>query len=261
MKILCPCAACKALKSSRQALPVLYILRWPSASQLAAVCSKFRKATLLVPALRLDLSSTSNPPQDLRLDSAFALQWARRLCSLDIWPKVLRLQGLTRFVAAAEHMTEVDIECTSMPEAAQAGFLLAQCSAVTVLSLSGAYMPAVLPSTVTELTASFSPPGNTTQPDALIYYAALLPQLRKLELHLSSKGQPKAVSLQAAVQLPPLQTFSIFGIRLSAADVDLQWVQQQPCSNLELDIVADTSDVAKHAAIVEQLSQMTLHRL
>ena len=260
-EILCPCAACTALKSSRQALPVLYILRWPSASQLAAVCSKFRQATLLVPALRLGLTSSIDPPRDLRLDSAFALQWARRVCSLDIRPKVLRLQGLTRFVAAAEHVTEVNLMCTSMPEAAQAGLLLAQCSTVTVLSLSGTYMPAVLPSSVKELKASFSPPGNSTQPDELICYAALLPQLSKLELQLSTTVPPAVVSLQAPVQLPVLQSLVISKILLSSPSIDLKWVQQQPCNGLGLDILANTSDVARHAAVIEQLSQMTLHRL
>ena len=235
-----------------------YILNRLSALQLSVVCSKFRQSTLLVPALRLGLSPSAPPPSGIQLDSALALRYAGQMCSLSIRHDMFGVQGLAAFVATAKQVTWINCMCTSILEAAQAGFLLGQCSAITALSLSGDHMPAALPSTVTELYASFSAPSNTTQPDALIYYAALLPQLRKLELRLSSEGQAAAVSLQAPVQLPFLQCLDISGIRLSAPQIDLKWVQQQPCGKLDLDIIADTSDTGKHAAAVNHFSHMTL---
>ena len=174
---------------------------------------------------------------------------------------MFRLPGLAAFLAAAKQMTHVMIECTSTLEAAQADFLLGQCTAINVLSLSGRYMPAVLPSSVMQLNASFSDPSkcecSTSQPDALIHHAALLPQLRKLILRFCSSGQPLAVSLRSLVQLPSLQFLHISTIRVSAPYHALKWVQQQSCSSVSLFVEADTPEIAKHAAIVEQLSQMS----
>ena len=215
---------------------------------------------MLVPALRCGLDAYLDPPQGVQMDSAFALQCARQVHTLRIRDKVFRLPGLATFVAAAKQVTTVTIVCNSVSEAAQADLLLKQCSAVTALSLSGNYMPALLPASVTELSAGFSNPAececSTSQPDALLYHAALLPQLRTLDLHLCTTGQPAAVSLQLPVQLSFLQSLDIYTIRVSAPMIDLNWVQQQACSRVSLLIVADTPDMTKHAAILEQLSRM-----
>ena len=232
--------------------------------QLGSVCSKFAEAAMLVPALRYGFRSFDDPPKGIQLGSACALQCAGQVRVFHISSTVLRLPGLAAFLAAAKQVTRVEVVCTSMLEAVQADFMLGQCSAITALSLRGSYMPAVLPSTVTELEACFSGPAkdicSISQPDALIYHAALLPQLRRFTLGLSPVSRTAAALtvLQFPVQLPLLQSLDIYAIHLSAPSVDLKWVQQQPCSELILHIAADTPDVAKHAAIVKQLSHLTL---
>ena len=213
-----------------------------------------------MPALRWGLDAYLDPLQGVQLDSAFALQCARQVHTLRIRYKVFRLPGLATFVAAAKQVTTVTIVCNSALEAAQADFLLKLCSAVTVLSLSGNYMPALLPASVTELSAGFSNPAececSTSQLDAVLYHAALLPQLRTLDLHLCTTGQPAAVSLQPPIQLSFLQSLTIYTIRMSAPMIDLNWVQQQACSKVDLQIEADTPDITKHAAVLEQLSRL-----
>ena len=167
--------------------------------QLGSVCSKFAEAVKRVPALRYGLHPFDAPPQDVQLGSAFALQCAGQVRSLKIRHALCRLPGLGAFLAAAKQLTSVDIKCNSTMEAAQADFLLWQCSAITALSLCGSYMPAVLPSTVTELDANFSSTAtcvcSTSQPDALIYHAALLPQLRRLTLGLLSTNSQSAAAI------------------------------------------------------------------
>ena len=224
------------------------------------MCSKIAEATLNVPALRFGLSASQDPPEGIRLDSAFALQCAGQAFCLDVRSNAFKVRGVAAFAAAGKQLNNVQVVCTSILEAAQASCLLGYCSTVTALSLSGDHMPAVLPRTVTKLTAKFSPPAacgcDTTQPDALIHHAAFLPQLRRLELLFSRISQPSAVLLQACIRLPSLQSLRISTIWLSAPEIDLKWVQHQPCSRLELVVGADTADIAKHAVIVKQLIHM-----
>ena len=229
------------------------------------MCTTFKEATLLVPALKHGLCHYPSPPNDVHLGSAFALQCAKEIRYLSLGPEVFQLQGWAAFGGAAKQMTRLDLRCSSVLEAAQAELMMQQCGAITALLLSGSHMPALLPSAVTELTAIFGPPPkcgcHTTQLDALIYRAALLPQLRRLEIELCATGQPAALLLQAPVQLPVLHTLVIFEVQLSAPEIDLRWVQRQPCSILELNMIADTPDIAKHAAVVKQLSLMTISSL
>lgn len=178
---------------------------------------------------------------------------------------MLKLQGLASFVAAAKHMTKVTTFCESQVQAAQAGFLLGQCDSIAVLSLHGSCIPAVLPSTVTELTASFYAPGHcegkATQPDAFIYHAALLPRLNKLSLVLANDYSKRPHPLHFPVQLRSLQSLKIRKIFLSSPHLDFSWVHRQPTDNLKLELFVDTSDVAIHDSIVQQLSQLALNAL
>ena len=97
------------------------------ALQLAAVCSKFAEAAALVPAVQIGLFPTPDPPQGAQLGSVFALQCARRMQNIRVMGKVFELQGLAAHIAAAKQVTWILVEATSMLQAAQAGFLLAQC--------------------------------------------------------------------------------------------------------------------------------------
>lgn len=229
------------------------------------MCSKIAEAAVLVPALVRGLSSYCDPPQGLRLDTVFALRCAAQVRLFKVSRTIFDLQGLAAFLAAAKQLTDVRMTCTSMLQAAQAGFLLGQCSAVRVLTLSGACMPAGLPTTVTELTANFSSPADcgctAAQPAALIYHAALLPNLATLRLRLPHGKSRSSFPLQSPIQLHYLETLEIGVIRVSEPEVDLSWVQRQPCRSLTLRIEVDTSDVAKHAAIVKQLHRLVLSNL
>ena len=229
------------------------------------MCAKFAEAARLVPALRNGLHPLVDPPQGVQLDSAFALLCAGHMCSCKINPKILQLQGMGAFVAVARQLTKVNVVCSTLLEAAQAGYVLEQCSAVTELYLSGNCMPAILPSTVTDLTARFSPPGvsecDTTQPDALIYHAALLPNLAKLRLWLPGSKSHVPRPFDHRLQLRLLQSLNVQQIRLSGPYLDFSWVRKQPTCSLELGIVADNSNIATHAAVVQQLSQLLVSTL
>ena len=218
-----------------------------------------------MPSLQRGLFPMPDPPQGAQLGSAFALRCARRIQTVRINGKVFGLQGLAAHVAAAKQATRVTVEATSTLEAAQAGFLLAQCCSATQVSLRGSFMPAVLPPNTTALNVTFEHPadcaGDPLQHSALICHAALLPQLRELELRLCSSGRPAAVLLSSPIQLHCLRTLEVGPIRVSAATVDLSWLQHQPCARLKIAIKADTRDAAKHAAVVGQLSKLVLGAL
>ena len=243
------------------------LLSTMSALQVSTVSSRLAEAVLNVPSLRCGLD-LEDPKEwtAFNLCSSFVLKCAKHIRSLNISGRAFGVFGLLDFVCAATHVARMILAPDTMLQAAKANLMLSLCShSVTELFLFGSFLPAMLPSSTTELYVMLVEPercgGDFTQPEALLYHAACLQNLTKLNVHFSSSGVSGPVLLTSPIQLPCLASLDIEGIRLSAPELELSWVLQQPCQWLNLGIAIDTADLAKHAGAVAQLRQVPLSSL
>ena len=181
----------------------------------------------------------------------------------------MALPGLPEFIAKCTSLINVVLECNSMLAAAEADHLLSASCCIQRLKLSGMVMPCILPPTLLDLTADIQcedcedTSQSDQQADALLYRAARLQSLEDVTLKFdsSSPAPMDVISLTCPLQLPRLPSFWIWFDLAEQTEVDLSWLQRQPCGRLHVVLSILTSDIDQHAMLVQQLSQLQLTNL
>ena len=175
------------------------------------------------------------------------------------------------FVAAAARIKTIHMRCEDLLEAARADSLLASTKAVTKLTAEGPVLPSHHPPTVTELRLNIgqyccSDEDETGEVwdsmlvDSLLFRASQLAQLHTLSVALTALSI-KDIQFTCPVHLLGLQHLSIEFWISDNTVIDLGWVHQQACPRLDLQIWVQTSDFEVHAAVVQQLGQLTVSSL
>ena len=201
----------------------------------------------------------------MNFGSALLLRWARRMEVIYLSNSVLSCHGLTDFLAAVDQDAVIQMSTSSMLEAAQADRLLHRCP-VRRLALSGSTLPSCLPSSVTDLRASFwgglseAAMWLSDQCNALLYRADNLPQLTDLSLCLcTALDAPTPLVLTCPVQMANLQ---MLRLQLDlTAQLDLSWVHLQACPNFDCIIFLGTAEFRAHDAAVAQLRGLAIRSL
>ena len=235
--------------------------------QLSTVCRKLAQAAVRVPALRKGISvgirHTNGIIKPDRLDSPLLLSWAAHAEALALYQDAHNTPGLAQLLAAAVNITLLCTESEDVLAAAQVDHLISKCRPVTSLQLAGPCPPSVLPEAVEELLVGWELQGcldfdfDPRQVDILLYHCTRLPHLRRLSLDF---GLLQPVTLTCAAQLGKLDSLGI-ELNLCDAEISLSWVLAQPCEHREFWVDVITRDEGRHAAFVQQLSQIRLQML
>ena len=239
------------------------------------MCSTFAKAVDRIPFLQRQLCFWICPPPDEDfhpcLGSPLLLKWARHLQQLSLRRWDYGLPGMADFLAAAARIKTIHMRCEDLLEAARADSLLASTKAVTKLTAEGPVLPSPYPPTVTELRLNIGQYCCTDEDetgevwdsmlvDSLLFRASQLAQLHTLSVALTALSI-KDIQFTCPVHLLGLQHLSIEFWISDDTVIDLGWVHRQACPRLDLQIWVQTSDFEVHAAVVQQLGQLTVSSL
>ena len=231
--------------------------------QLSTISRKVARAA----ARALDSSSwlyLSEAGPAPRFQSLLMQKWAPRLLSLTLWgPGSYSLPGLIAFLTAASSLREVDVIYDSAIAAAEVSCLLPVCTA-SVVTLRGPVTPANFPQGMCSLHVDFdddAPMNSPSQwdpqmPSILIHHLLHQKSLKTLEMkmwHISS------FVIACPMQLPMLDISLSFSL-WEDSEIDLSWLQHQPCS-LSLDILIRTSAMDAHEALIEQLRFIPIKKI
>ena len=213
-----------------------------------------------------DLCHNEHPWPGVQLDSSLLLSWAPLVSKLRIDTQGFHIAGCDAFVeAAGSQLTYVSLECSNVLAASQANRLLSSCSKDVAVVASGSHLPQMFPCTTHSLNVTFTINENASPygwndpllPDALLHSIARLPFLKELTLDLV--GTPD-VQLTSHVALPALSVSLRLAVEHDTV-MDLSWAQQQPCTELSVEIFIETGFPAQHQLAVSQLLPLPLHSL
>ena len=141
--------------------------------------------------------------------------------------------------------------------------------ALSKLTFWGAAKPSIIPLMLSDLSAEFTRrseavPWDRSQVDSFIFCLARLPLLRTLTLSFCSKNGDAWMELERVacpIQLHKLQALYV-GVNIdSHTRLDLEWLQRQPCSLLEVGANVFTSSLNHHSALLLQLGRLPLSHL
>ena len=206
-----------------------------------------------------------------RLDSSLLLGWAKQVESLVVDEYLIMIPGLDGFMAAATSLTTLFLTCRSPLMAAVADHLLSVTPpALSDLQVHGSDKPCFIPLSVTKVHANFACPSDarpwdSSQVDSFLYHCARLPRLHELTIgstnHFAPDDGMDAVRLTCPIQLPHVDRLAVSLTLNSHTDIDLAWLQRQPCDLLNVGVSIFTWDSARHSALIQQLSRLDLHNL
>ena len=226
--------------------------------QVSAVSKKLALAAEAVVFSSEGLDLTSGAIQ--QLDSALLLGWAPLVQVIHLDDSALSIPGLSAFVQACTSLKDMEVEIQSVRAAAQAGHMLRR-SKTPRLRISGCAMPSALPHaldrlqiTLNDEDAGFDP----QMPSACLYVIADQQRLKCIYLDLD-----ECCSIQLIcphTHRAPLKIEVSLGLYAST-DLDLSWLQVQPCSCLTLRIQICTERPAQHQKLVSILRQLQVHHL
>ena len=212
----------------------------------------------------MGLCVTSTHGLALLFRSSLMLRWAPHMRCLTLWAQeAYTWPGLPAFLQAAVDLHRLLVVCLSAVEAAQVSRLLHSCSA-GVVEVYGAFVPGRFPVAMKALTVDFDieldpgfkPEWDPQTPSILLYHLLAQQQLTSLSLDMENLCQ---FVLACPEQLPRLDVQLTFRLQ-AESDVDLSWLQHQPCS-LSLTMDVRTQDVAAHEAVLEQLQSIPVDDL
>ena len=92
---------------------------------------------------------------------------------------------------------------------------------------------------------------------ALLYSIAHLQHLRHLRLDI----EPDGIQLFCPISLPQLIVVVLFSLGDECSEMDLSWLQHQPCSLLEVNVCVVTTVPALHRQCIRELQQLADARL
>ena len=162
--------------------------------------------------------------------------------------------------------------CLETPlAAARVAFVLSttQFPALSKLHLWGAARPSIIPPLVSDLSADFADsdqgvPWDSSQVDCFICRLARLLLLHTLSLSFNSEDGENCMELEPVacpIQLQKLQALRVDVNLNSRTRLDLDWLQRQPCSLLEVGVSMFTSGLTRHSALLLQLGRLELSHL
>ena len=207
-----------------------------------------------------------------RMDSRLLLGWAKHVKCMEIFDDTLPISGMNLFLEAATSMAELRIFSGTPLGAARVdhGLSTTCFTALSKLHLWGAAKPSIIPLMVSDLSAEFAcsdegVPWDSSQVDCFICRLARLPLLHTLSLSFySGFGDDDYVELEriaCPIQLHKLQALRVNVNLHSHTRLDLEWLQRQPCSLLEVGITIFTSGLAHHSALLLQLGRLEVSHL
>ena len=230
--------------------------------QVSSVCRKLSTAATAVfgsfHATELEVTPGIN------LGSRLLQSWAQHIPALVLQQGVSHMMGIRSFLTAATRLRAVQLGCFDLLEAAEADRMLRICTRLTELRLTGSHMPHFYPPGLTRLSAEFDGRDEPEEmlwdplvPSCLLCDVADQTAVEDMVLDIHTA----CVQLRCPLQLPRLQVDLRFQLE-HESELDLSWLQQQPCSKLIIQVHVGTDEPAQHALLVDQLRQLpNIHEL
>ena len=239
------------------------------AVQLSQVSRTFRRAAAWVPCLhtgldmhKTELAMTGTAPAIRSFQVPLLLGWAEHVQAISISSEVYSVTGLPDFLLAATRLTRLEIHCKSQCSVGQADFLLSKCHFLTRLLLMGSVKPAVIPLSVTDLSAIFEDESDELlceELDNFIFRAERLPLLHTLRLDMSWVSN---LCLTCPILLHRLDTLCVrFALLSEVQQWNLGWACRQPCNRLEVELQIFDQNYAVNSDAAQMMRSLNLARL